>query len=72
MRQSGSCVVAGDYDHDGDLDLFIGGRIIPKEYPMPAGSFLLRNDSKNGLCKFTDVTAEVEGLNKTGLVCSAL
>lgn len=72
MRQSGSCVVAADYDHDGDLDLFIGGRIIPKEYPMPAGSFLLRNDSKNGVCKFTDVTADAEGLNKTGLVCSAL
>jgi hypothetical protein len=72
IRQSGSCVVAGDYDHDGDLDLFVGGRIIPKEYPMPAGSFLLRNDSKNGICKFTDVTSEVEGLNKAGLVCSAL
>lgn len=72
MRQSGSCVVAGDYDRDGDLDLFVGGRIIPKEYPMPAGSFLLRNDSKNGVPKFTDVTAGVKGLKDAGLVCSAL
>ena len=72
IRQSGSCVVAGDYDRDGDLDLFVGGRIIPKEYPTPAGSFLLRNDSKNGIVKFTDVTSEAEGLNNAGMVCSAL
>jgi len=72
MRQSGSCVVAGDYDRDGDLDLFVGGRIIPKEYPMPAGSVLLRNDSKNGIPKFTDVTTGVEGLKNAGLVCSAI
>ncbi len=72
IRQSGSSVVAADYDRDGDLDLFVGGRIIPKEYPMPAASFLLRNDSKGETCKFTDVTAEVEGLQNTGLVCSAL
>ncbi|HMG90535.1 MAG TPA: FG-GAP-like repeat-containing protein, partial [Chryseolinea sp.] len=72
IRQSGSCVVAGDYDRDGDLDLFVGGRIIPKEYPMPAGSFLLRNDSKNGVSKFTDITAEVDDLGGIGLVCSAL
>jgi hypothetical protein len=72
IRQSGSCVVAGDYDRDGDLDLFVGGRIIPKEYPMPAGSFLLRNDSKDGACKFTNITADVEELSDVGLVCSAL
>ncbi|MDH4091226.1 MAG: VCBS repeat-containing protein [Cyclobacteriaceae bacterium] len=72
IRQSGSCVVGSDYDRDGDLDLFIGGRIIPGEYPLPAGSFLLRNDSKGAACRFTDVTDEVEGLRKTGLVCSGL
>jgi enediyne biosynthesis protein E4 len=72
IRQSGSCVVAGDYDRDGDLDLFVGGRIIPKEYPMPAGSFLLRNDSKDGICKFTNITAAVGDLSDIGLVCSAL
>jgi len=72
-RQSGSCVVAGDYDRDGDLDLFVGGRIVSGEYPMPAGSYLLRNDSETGSCRFTEVTPEIaEGLQNLGMVCSAL
>lgn len=59
LIQSGSCVIAADYDHDGDLDLFIGGRLIPGEYPLPADSYLLRNDSDNTGCKFTNVTLSV-------------
>ena len=73
IYQSGSGVVAADYDHDGDLDLFIGGRLVPGEYPMPADSYLLRNDSKGGVCRFTDVTKEVSpDFIKLGMVTSAL
>ena len=73
IRQSGSCVIASDYDHDGDLDLFIGGRIIPAEYPLPANSYILRNDSDKKGCRFTDVTKDISaGLIKLGLVTSAL
>jgi enediyne biosynthesis protein E4 len=73
IRQSGSSVVAADYDRDGDLDLFVGGRIIPSEYPMPVDSYILRNDTKNNVCKFTDVTQEVAPrFLKLGLVSSAL
>jgi hypothetical protein len=67
------CVRAIDYDKDGDLDLFISGRVDPKNYPKPVSSFIYRNDSKNGHIKFTDVTSSVApALKNIGLVCDAL
>jgi hypothetical protein len=70
---SGSCVIATDFDHDGDLDLFIGGRVVPQRFPEAPRSYLLRNESKNFKPRFTDVTDQLApGLSKAGLVCSAL
>ena len=70
---SKSCVRAIDYDKDGDLDLFIAGRVDPWNYPKPVSSFIYRNDSKDGHIKFTDVTSQVaKDLNNVGLVCDAL
>ena len=70
---SKSCVKAADFDNDGDLDLFIGGRCLPGKYPMPVSSFIYRNDSKNGKIIFTDVTAELAGgLQNAGMVCDAI
>lgn len=67
---SGSSVVGADYDKDGDLDLFVGGRVVPGVYPMPPTSYLLRNDSRDGSIKFTDVTPKE--LSEIGMVTSAL
>jgi len=66
---SGSVVVAGDFDNDGDQDLFIGGRHVPHEYPLPATSKLLEN--RQG--EFIDVTDEKSSeLNELGMVTDAI
>ena len=67
---SGSTVVASDFDKDGDLDLFVGGRIVPGHYPEAPQSFLLQNDGKGN---FTDVTKSVAPLlERVGMVTGAL
>jgi hypothetical protein len=67
------CVKAIDYNKDGKLDLFVSGRVEPWNYPKPVSSIILRNDSKNGQVKFTDVTASVaKDLKNIGLVCDAI
>jgi hypothetical protein len=69
MPVSGSVAAACDFDRDGDLDLFVGGRVIPGKYPLAANSYLLRNDDGS----FVDATQDLApGLDKTGMVTSAL
>ncbi|MDF9798608.1 hypothetical protein OKW21_003871 [Catalinimonas alkaloidigena] len=67
VTASGSCVVGSDYDQDGDIDLFVGGRYLPNAYPKAPKSYLLENDKK----RFYDKTQEVEGLSELGMVNAA-
>jgi hypothetical protein len=67
---SGSRVVAADYDRDGDVDLFIGGRVVPGSYGIDPRSTLLQNDGRG---RFTDVTEKLApGLARIGMVTDAL
>jgi hypothetical protein len=67
------CVRSSDIDKDGDLDLFLAGRIDPWHFPRPVSSYMLRNDSKPGAVRFTDITNEsAKDLLSIGMVCDAL
>lgn len=69
ISASGSCVRGTDYDGDGDIDLFVAGRVVPGSYPTAARSYLLNNNGG----KFTDVTAKVSpSLDSLGMITDAL
>ena len=69
---AGSCAIAGDYDRDGDLDIFVGGRHRGSEYPLNPKSFILRNDSKGGKINFVNATREISpSLEDVGMVTDA-
>lgn len=65
---SGSVVRPSDVDADGDLDLFVGGRMLPRLYPRPADSRLLINEGGT----FRDATLDLApALEQLGMVTDA-
>jgi hypothetical protein len=66
---SGSCARVADVDNDGDLDIFVGSRVVPAKYPEAPGSLLLINNGK-GL--FTNATEAMRmTLDSLGMVTDA-
>ncbi len=69
INSSGQSIKASDIDNDGDLDLFVGGRIIPNKYPYAPESFILINE--NG--KFYNRTETIApSIKNIGLVTDAI
>ena len=65
-NSSGSCLVKEDFNKDGKMDLFVGGRMLPKTYPRPSESFILIADA--GTLKTNLFSAPLEEL---GIVTTA-
>ncbi|HWB28742.1 MAG TPA: VCBS repeat-containing protein [Chitinophagaceae bacterium] len=69
MHVSKSCARVADINGDGHPDIFVGGRVIPGQYPETPPSYVLINDGKG---KFADETATVApALQKAGMVTDA-
>lgn len=67
---SKGCVCAYDIDGDGDIDLFVGGKVVPGQWPQSCASSILIN---NGKGVFTDETAAWnKGLANAGIVTDAV
>ncbi len=68
INTSSKAIAVDDYDKDGDLDVFIGGRVVPGHYGLIPESYLLKN-SKG---RFTDVSNTVPAISNIGMVTDAI
>ena len=70
MLSSKGCVKSADINADGNMDLFVGGRVVPGKYPTTPRSYILINDGKGN---FTDATPGIyPELQYLGMVTDAL
>lgn len=64
--ESTSCVQPADFDKDGDIELFVGTRLLPFSYGVPVNGYILENDG-HGI--FTNITDKIApGLTQTGMI----
>ena len=64
--ESSACVKPADIDHDGDIDLFVGIRLVPFNYGIPCNGYILINDGKGLFTKL-----EVPALDRLGMITDA-
>src|SRR5690606_26123504 len=69
FSSSGSRVRPSDVDGDGDIDLFVAGRIVPGRYPEIPSSHMLLNDGKGNFSIDTNLS---EQLKFAGMITDAL
>jgi enediyne biosynthesis protein E4 len=69
IAESGSCVAQADFDHDGDIDLFVGGRLIPMQYGASPNSQFYVNQG-NGV--FVDMKENLLPNTDLGMVTDAV
>jgi hypothetical protein len=69
VSHNGSCVRPCDFDHDGDIDLFVGSRSVPGAYGLSPDQILLENDGKGHFKNVTDT--RMPGLKNIGMVTDA-
>ena len=70
MLTSKGCVKAADVNGDGNIDLFVGGRVVPGKYPTAPRSYILINDGKGN---FKDATKNIcVSLQQIGMITDAL
>jgi hypothetical protein len=64
--ESSSCIKPSDFDGDGDVDLFVGIRLLPFAYGLPVNGYLLEND---GHGNFSNVSlTKAPGLKNIGMI----
>ena len=67
---AGTCVKVMDVDGDQDLDLFVGSRVVPGQYPLPPQSLFLINDGEgNFINSMEEIVPDLKG---NGMVCDAI
>ncbi|MCF0073541.1 VCBS repeat-containing protein [Dyadobacter sp. CY261] len=62
-------IIAHDYDSDGDLDLFVGSRSVPREYGSNPVSYIYANDGKGAFKEMGKSVAPE--LSRVGMVRDA-
>ena len=69
LPHAAGVVKAADYDQDGDMDLFVGSRVVPGMYPLSPTSFLLTNTGQTFQIDTPEIAPDLE---KIGMITDAV